>query len=77
MFCGFWVMMKTLQVGFGETLRKLSITISKSTQNLWFVSKLQNLSNRGLIKVFYEYLIYVLLNQTWFSFEKCFGFAKC
>jgi len=51
-------MMKTLQVGLGETLRKLSITISKSTQNLWFVSKLQNLINRGSIKVFYEYLTY-------------------
>jgi len=34
-------MMKTLQVGLGETLRKLNITISKSAQNLWFVSKLQ------------------------------------
>jgi len=32
MFCGFWVMMKTLQVGFGEILRKFSITISKLTQ---------------------------------------------
>jgi len=31
-------MMKTLQVGLGETLRKLSTTISKSTQNLLFVS---------------------------------------
>ena len=45
-------MMKTLQVGLGETLRKLSITISKSTQNLWFVFKLQNLSIRSSIKVF-------------------------
>jgi len=34
--------MKTLQVGHGEILSKLSMTISKSTQNLWFVSKLQN-----------------------------------
>ena len=32
---GFLVMMKTLQVGLGENLRKFSITISKSTQNLW------------------------------------------
>jgi len=35
--------MKTLQVGLGEILRKFSTTISKSTQNLWNVSKLQNL----------------------------------
>jgi len=35
-------MMKTLQVGLEEILGKLNITISKSTQNLWFVSKLQN-----------------------------------
>jgi len=41
--------MKTLQVGLGEILRKLSITISKSSQNLWFASKLQNLSIRSLI----------------------------
>jgi len=45
-------MRKTLQVGLGETLRKLSITISKSAQNLWFVSNLQNLSIRSLFKVF-------------------------
>jgi len=40
------------------------MTISKSTQNLWFVSKIQNLSIRGSFEVFYEYLTYVLLNQT-------------
>jgi len=45
-------MMKTLQVGLGETLRKLSITISKSAQNLWFVFKLQNLSIRDSFEVF-------------------------
>ena len=38
----FWVMIKTLQVGLGEILSKLNMIISKSTQNLWFVSKLQN-----------------------------------
>jgi len=32
-------MMKTLQVGLDETVRKFSITVLKSTQNLWFVSK--------------------------------------
>jgi len=42
--------MKTLQVGLGEISSKLSMTISKSTQNLWNVSKLQNLSIRSLIK---------------------------
>jgi len=35
-------MMKTIQGGLGKILRKFSITVSKSTQNLWFVSKLQN-----------------------------------
>jgi len=35
-------MMKTLQGGLGEILRKFRITISKSTQNLWNVSKPQN-----------------------------------
>jgi len=44
----FWVMMKTLQVGLGEILSKPSMTISKSTQNLWLVSKLQNLSVKGV-----------------------------
>jgi len=44
--------MKTLQAGLGETLGKLSIAISNSTQNLWFVSKLQNLSSMSLFKVF-------------------------
>jgi len=39
--------MKTLQVGRGEISSKLSMTISKSTQNLWLVSKLQNLSVKG------------------------------
>jgi len=57
-------MMQTLQVGLGETLRKFSVTISKSTQNLWFVSELQNLSIKDSFEVFYEYLTYVLLNQT-------------
>jgi len=33
--------MKTLQVGLGEILSKLSMTISKSIQNLWFISELQ------------------------------------
>jgi len=42
--------MKTLQVGLGETLRKLSIIVSMSAQNLWFVSKLQNLSIRSLFR---------------------------
>jgi len=45
-------MMKTLQVGLGEILRKFSITIFKSTQNLWFVSKPQNLSTMSLIRMF-------------------------
>ena len=45
-------MMKILQVGLGEILRKFSLTIFKSTQNLWFVPKLQNLSIRSSIKVF-------------------------
>ena len=52
MFCGFLVMIKTLQVDLGETLGKLSITTSMSTQNLWFVFELQNLSIRSSIKVF-------------------------
>jgi len=34
--------MKTLQAGLGEILSKLSMIISQSTQNLSFVSKLQN-----------------------------------
>ena len=52
MFCGFWVMKKTLQVGLGEILRKFSITISKSSQNLWFDSKPQNMSTKSLIRMF-------------------------
>jgi len=40
-------MIKTLQVGLGEISSKLSMTISKLTQNLWLVSKLQNLSVKG------------------------------
>jgi len=48
----FWVMMKILQVRLCKILWKSSITVSKSTQNLWFVSKLQNLSIRSLFKVF-------------------------
>ena len=44
--------MKILQVGLGKTLQKFSITVSKSTQNLWFVYKLQNLSTRSSIDVF-------------------------
>jgi len=39
---------KELQEGLGEILRKFSITVSKSSQNLWFASKLQNLSIRSL-----------------------------
>jgi len=42
-------MMKTLQVGLGEILQKFSITISKSTQNLWIVSKLQSLCTMSSI----------------------------
>jgi len=45
-------MMITLQVCLGETLRKRSITISKSAPNLWFVSKPQNMSSKSLFKVF-------------------------
>ena len=45
-------MMNTLQVGLGEILRKLSITNSKSTQNLRFVSKFQNLSIKSPIEMF-------------------------
>jgi len=45
-------MMKILQLGLGEILRKFSITISKSTQNLWFDFKAQNLSTRSLIRMF-------------------------
>jgi len=45
-------MTKTFQVGLEEILRKLSITISKSTQNLWFVSKLQNLSIKSPTRMF-------------------------
>jgi len=44
--------MKILQVGLGKILGKFSITVSKSTQNLWFVSKLQNLSIVSSINVF-------------------------
>jgi len=47
MFCGFLVIMKIVQVGLEETLRKHSITHSKLVQNLWLVPKLQNLSIRG------------------------------
>jgi len=64
MFCEFWVMIKTLQVGLGKFLRKLSITISKSSQNLWFASKLQNLSIRSLIKVWIlEFRNYKCVNE--------------
>jgi len=45
-------MKKTLQVGLGEILRKFSITISKSSQNLWFDSKPQNMSTKSLIRMF-------------------------
>jgi len=45
-------MMKTLQVGLGEILSKLSITISKSTQNLGFVFKFQNLSIKSQNRMF-------------------------
>jgi len=44
--------MKILQVGLGEILQKVSITIFKSTQNLWFDSTSQNLSTRSLNKLF-------------------------
>jgi len=44
--------MKILQVGLGKILRKFSIAVSKSNQNLWFVSKLHNLSIRISIKLF-------------------------
>jgi len=56
--------MKTLQVGLGEILRKLSITISKSSQNLWFASKLQNSSVRSLIKIWMlEFRNYKCVNE--------------
>jgi len=45
-------MVKILQGGLSEILRKSRITISKSTQNLWIVSKLQSLCIMNLIKVF-------------------------
>jgi len=61
--------MKILQVGLGEILRKLSITISKSTQNLRSVSKLQNLSVKGFNSGVQEYLTYVVMDLTWFCFE--------
>jgi len=44
--------MKILQVGLGKMSRKFTITISTSTQNLWFVSKPQILSTRSLISIF-------------------------
>jgi len=44
--------MKTLQVGLSEILWKSRITISKSTQNLWIVSKLQILCTMSSIIVF-------------------------
>jgi len=50
--------MKTLQVGLGEILRKFSITISKSTQNLWIVSKLQSLCTMSLT-------LFVMINFDW------------
>jgi len=61
--------MKTLQGGLGEILWKFRATISKSTQNLWFVSKLQNLNVRSSIKVFKEYLTCDMVDLTWFCFE--------
>jgi len=44
--------MKILQGGLSEILWKSRITISKSTQNLWIVSKLQSLSTMSSIIVF-------------------------
>jgi len=44
--------MKTLQVDLGEILYKFSIIIFKSTQNFWFVSKLQKLNALSLIRMF-------------------------
>jgi len=57
-------MLKLLQVGLGRILRKFSIAVCKSTQILRFVSKIQNLSIKDSIKVFYEYLTFVLLHKT-------------
>jgi len=48
---GFGRANKSLYGGLGEILRKFSITIFKSTQNLWFDAKLQKLSTRSLIKM--------------------------
>jgi len=51
----FWVMTKLLQVGLSKNLQKFSITVSKSTKNLWFVSKLQNfniMSSINVLRVF-------------------------
>ena len=44
--------MKTLQGGLSEILWKFRIIISKSTQNLWIVSKLQSLCTMSSIIVF-------------------------
>jgi len=56
--------MKTLQGGLGEILWKFGITVSKSTQNLWFASKLRNLSIRSLIKIWmFEFRNYKCVNE--------------
>ena len=61
--------MKSLQGGLSEILWKFRTTISKSTQNLWCASKLQNSNVRSLIKVFKEYLTCDMMDLTWFCFE--------
>ena len=53
--------MEIVQVGIEKTLRKLNITSPKLVQKLMVDFPISNLSIRGLIKVFYEYLAYVIL----------------
>jgi len=56
--------MKILQGSLGEILWKFSITVSKSSQNYWFASKLQKLSIRSLIKVWMlEFRNYKSVNE--------------
>jgi len=56
--------MKTLQVGLGEILCKLSMTISKSTQNLWFVLQMIWSSNiEEMIRTYRNFVILMILSK--------------
>ena len=54
-------MMKILQVGLEENFKKTQYNLFQVSPKPMVSSQSSNLSIRGLIEVFYEYLAYVLL----------------